>query len=120
MTTEEELLVTKEPTIAGDIVVDEVIETQKSLYDKLTSSTASPQTSRADTAQLMKMLIHNGRPSTCDVYGSGPMLLSDIPENCKTNPIIMGIDEAGRGPLLGKERRVHCTLLFQQYCVARF
>jgi len=99
-TTNEELFATKEPTAAGDIIENEGIDSHNCSYHKLASSTA-PQATREDTAAMMQMLITNGRPSTSDVFGCGPMLLSDIPKNAKTHGVIMGIDEAGRGPVLG-------------------
>lgn len=43
------------------------------------------------------------RPPHSNVYGYGPILLSDIPSSClQTNSsIVVGIDEAGRGSVLG-------------------
>jgi hypothetical protein len=38
-------------------------------------------------------------PLLTNVYGEGPLLLSDIPQSCRTNSngVVLGIDEAGRG-----------------------
>jgi ribonuclease H2 subunit A len=41
------------------------------------------------------------RPPLTNVYGQGPLLLSDIPETAKKGGLMVGIDEAGRGSLLG-------------------
>lgn len=41
------------------------------------------------------------RPPLTNVYGPGPLLLSDIPESCKSKSVVVGIDEAGRGSVLG-------------------
>ena len=92
-----ELLVTEESV--GDIIADESL-LESSLFHKLSTS-AAPQANREDTARVMNMLIYNGRPAASDVFGSGPMLVSDIPENAKTHSVCLGIDEAGRGPVLG-------------------
>lgn len=91
------------------IVSDEVTETttttrHASLFDKLSSNTSSsvaPQANRPDTVAVMDLLLNHGRTSQSNVFGRGPMLLSDIPKNAKKEGVIMGIDEAGRGPVLG-------------------
>jgi ribonuclease H2 subunit A len=71
------------------------------LLEKMITSN-KPQTSREDTVKLMKAMIDDGlRPATSEVHGPGPLLFSDIPANARTSGVIMGIDEAGRGPVLG-------------------
>lgn len=80
---------------------DEVTKTHyESLFKALTTSEA-PQANREDTVNLMNMLIEGGRPPSSDVFGSGPLLVSNIPKSARSNGVIMGIDEAGRGPVLG-------------------
>jgi ribonuclease H2 subunit A len=41
------------------------------------------------------------RPPLSNVHGDGPLLLSDIPASCKQPGVVIGIDEAGRGSVLG-------------------
>jgi ribonuclease H2 subunit A len=41
------------------------------------------------------------RPPLSNVYGPGPLLLSDIPASCRSGRIVLGIDEAGRGSVNG-------------------
>ena len=35
------------------------------------------------------------------VYGEGPLLLSNIPDSCRRGGVVLGIDEAGRGSVIG-------------------
>lgn len=43
------------------------------------------------------------RPPLSNVYGEGPLVLSDIPGSCKNldGGVVLGVDEAGRGSLVG-------------------
>lgn len=42
------------------------------------------------------------RPAISNVHGPGPLLLSDIPPTCRGKEgVVLGIDEAGRGSVLG-------------------
>ena len=41
------------------------------------------------------------RPPLSNVFGDGPLFLSDLHESTKTDGVVVGIDEAGRGSVLG-------------------
>lgn len=66
------------------------------------NETGLPSSSTNDGDDQQRPLLHN-------VYGPGPLLLSDIPESCRlpvgqsTNKdkVVIGIDEAGRGSVIG-------------------
>jgi ribonuclease H2 subunit A len=57
---------------------------------------------RDDTKAVVQALHDSARPPRSNVFGNGPLLLSDIPKSASTNePVVLGIDEAGRGCVLG-------------------
>lgn len=85
-----------------------------SLLPPPTTGKSTPQPNRTATkAALDALITETFRPSPCNVFGPGPLLLSDIPPSAKPSNnndgssssnnrgVIMGIDEAGRGPALG-------------------
>jgi ribonuclease H len=43
----------------------------------------------------------SSRPPISNVHGCGPLLLSDIPQSARRPGVCVGIDEAGRGSVLG-------------------
>jgi ribonuclease H2 subunit A len=55
-----------------------------------------PKASREDTIVALKRVIEGPHPHVAE----GPLLVSDIPQDI-SDGVVMGIDEAGRGPVLG-------------------
>jgi ribonuclease H2 subunit A len=113
---------TASSTISVDSPADDETNRSLLLFDpaSLLPSPATgksiPQPNRAATkAALHALLSETLRVSPCNVFGSGPLLVSDIPQSSKPpaaagddndvssggGGVIMGIDEAGRGPALG-------------------
>jgi ribonuclease H len=71
-----------------------------------------PLADRSETVSVVKALHGDSisssssqkqrpRPPLSNVHGDGPLLLSDIPSSCKQPGVVIGIDEAGRGSVLG-------------------
>ena len=65
-----------------------------------------PRDNRASTQEAIRHILEDVRPLRTNVFGNGPLLVSDIPVSAKQQgqqqtPIVLGIDEAGRGSVLG-------------------
>lgn len=61
-----------------------------------------PCPDRDTTVRVMEALMDESlRDPLSNVYGAGPLLLSDVPESAKSDGVLVGIDEAGRGSVLG-------------------
>ena len=95
--------------------------TKNSGYNSMSSiynsNRGKPFTNREEAVKAMRALLgqdakenDNGngqqdttspRPPISNVYGIGPMLLSDIPQSARRPGVCVGIDEAGRGSVLG-------------------
>jgi ribonuclease H len=63
-----------------------------------------PMKNRDATKEAVEALCTDPRPAIANVFGNGPLFLSDIPQSCSgtnNDEIVLGIDEAGRGSVLG-------------------
>ncbi|KAK1735702.1 ribonuclease H2 subunit A [Skeletonema marinoi] len=113
---------TADKAVSFEDSVDSPDDSSSSLFDPAsllpspTTGKSTPQPNRSATkAALHALLSDTIRPSPCNVFGSGPLLVSNIPQSARPDGIIdtkndtsstsggviMGIDEAGRGPALG-------------------
>jgi ribonuclease HIII len=83
-------------------------------YSKLLyARPTKPASSREESINVMKALMgidNEGaeetqqttiRPALSNVFGMGPLFLSDLHESTKNDGVVVGIDEAGRGSVLG-------------------
>jgi len=73
----------------------------RTMLNKRCSSSSKPCKDREEAALRLESICSSARLS--NVRGPGPLLLSDIPESCRKSKtgVVLGIDEAGRGPVLG-------------------
>lgn len=60
-----------------------------------------PMKTKDDTKRVIKSLVVDERPPLASVYGNGPLIVSDVPNSALTSEVVLGIDEAGRGCVLG-------------------
>jgi len=65
--------------------------------DEPKTNTGSSQSNNTSTKQIITL----PRLAVTNVYGKGPLLLSDIPTSARKPGVCVGIDEAGRGSVLG-------------------
>lgn len=72
-----------------------------------------PMKTRDDTKRIIQSLLVGERPPLANVFGHGPLLISDIPKSSiasrsnddqgdnNNSEVVLGVDEAGRGCVLG-------------------
>lgn len=60
-----------------------------------------PMNTKDDTKKVIKSLLVDERPPLASVYGNGPLIVSDVPKSAMKSEVVLGIDEAGRGCVLG-------------------
>ena len=91
-------------TVSQHAFEDNDEKREKKLIDLLKSTISSykPLSNRDETVRVIDALTKGcRRPSPSNLFGAGPMIVSDIHESAFQEGVNMGIDEAGRGPVLG-------------------
>jgi ribonuclease HII len=109
----------KEPTMTKDTANDNPTTIHEDVLSSIFSSNrGKPLASREQSVKAMRTLMGQAakendiddtsrkdgtcsRPPISNVHGCGPLLLSDLPQSARRPGVCVGIDEAGRGSVLG-------------------
>jgi ribonuclease H len=71
------------------------------LHASVCNKCGKPRSDRSATRDAIQHILKDPRPARANVFGHGPLLVSDPPKSAQSSSIVLGIDEAGRGSVLG-------------------
>lgn len=71
------------------------------LHASVCNKCGKPRSDKSATKDAIQHILEDTRPERSNVFGQGPLLVSDAPKSAQNSSIVLGIDEAGRGSVLG-------------------